>query len=377
MRRWLVLLAVACAPTGEEVSLDPQPEQTPVEPTPTPTPTPAGFVPDTDDTAVDVFVRLVEPLVLHPVGEEMFLRGRVQSTFGLDELTVSFTSDQDGAVGSPTLQEDGRFEWSTAGLSAGEHQITLTATTPDGEEASDTQPVLVCEWPPMETFDQNVVGNGWQTYGDATWDPGGWLEITGNVTSRRGSIYRTANKVNPGDFKIEFSIATGGGIGSGADGFSVNVVNVTDVPALDAFVADAGHGGCLGYGVTSGCGGTTTVDAFHVEIDTWHNRESFIVDPTSDNHIAINLDGDPMGHPLWVAVPGLEDLVWRDIVVQGVSRRLTLDIDGVRVIDSVLPNFSFDGGYIGVSGSTGAATNFHRFDNLRVYDRCIVPGATP
>jgi hypothetical protein len=43
------------------------------------------------------------------------------------------------------------------------------------------------------------------------------------------------------------------------------------------------------------------------------------------------------------------------------------------IIQRNIPGFSFDGGYIGVSGSTGWASNYHRFDDLRILDRCDVP----
>jgi hypothetical protein len=374
----LILLA-ACTGKSEPVTLDPEPTATPA-----PENTPVTAPIDTDDTTVpfrdtqgdpELFARLVEPNWLHPEGEDRDLRGRVgSSTYALTELTFDLHSDVDGPLVMPAVEDDGRFVFNTAALSPGVHQVTLTVRDPDGVERVSTVQVEICTWPPTETFDTDVVGNGWTTFGDAHWDPGGWLEITGNAQSRAGSIYRTNNKVNPGDFKIEFRIATGGGINSGADGFSVNIVDVLDVAALTTYVDEAANGGCLGYGNSPGCApGSTPVTAFHIEIDTWYNDESFIQDPTTLNHIAINLDGDPGTHPLWVAEPNLEDLVWRHVVVEAVGQRITLDLDGVRVIDSVLPNFNFDGGYVGVSGSTGWASNFHRFDDLRVYDRCTVP----
>jgi hypothetical protein len=120
------------------------------------------------------------------------------------------------------------------------------------------------------------------------------------------------------------------------------------------------------------------VSAFHIEFDTWYNGEPFILDPPNqENHVAINQDGDPGRHDLWAAVPTLEDLQWRHVVVEAIAQRIIVSLDGVPVIDGSIPNFSFDGGYIGVSGSTGWATNFHRFDNLQIFDRCLVPGDPP
>ena len=61
------------------------------------------------------------------------------------------------------------------------------------------------------------------------------------------------------------------------------------------------------------------------------------------------------------------------MIVKADGVLLTVEIDGETVISETIQNFQFDGGYIGVSGSTGWASNYHRFDNLQIYDRCRVP----
>jgi hypothetical protein len=366
------VLAACTTPSPSSTDLDTDPKA------PVDTDDGAVIVSPTEDTGatatgdVRITVELEDPVEQYPEGDlQPRLLGRV-TVLGASrgDLVLTMTSDLDGVVSSPELLPDGRFEWSTHELQAGVHQLTLDVTHPgSGADGTDTVELGVCRWPAFEDFTTDPTGGDWTVFGDAYWDPQGWLEITGNAESRAGSIYKTNSKVNPGDFRLEFSIATGGGINTGADGFSVNVVDVPDLPALVTYINSAGNGGCLGYGVELGCG-TGDVNAFHVEIDTWYNGE--YADPP-ENHIAINFDGDPSAHVLWAPTPGLEDLAWRDIVVQARAQRLTMDIDGVRVIDSVLPGFTFDGGYIGVSGSTGWATNYHRFDNLQIYDRCLVP----
>jgi hypothetical protein len=332
---------------------------------------------DTDEPVEQGSVRLTveieDAFDDYPEGDhDPRLRGTVAIVGdSLDSLTLTFTSDLDGALTPPELQPDGSFAWPTAELSAGVHRLTLQARHPGTNTRASAETDLgICQWPAFEDFTNDPTGGDWQVFGDAYWDPQGWLEITGNAQSRAGSIYKTSSRVNQGDFRLEFSIATGGGINSGADGFSVNVVDVPDLPSLAAYIQAAGNGGCLGYGVSPGCG-ASTINAFHVEMDTWYNGE--FSDPTQENHIAINLDGNPSGHQLWAEVPSLENLVWRHVVVQAQGSRVTLDMDGTRLMDAPLPGFTFDGGYIGVSGSTGWASNFHRFDNLQIYDRCLVP----
>jgi len=308
-----------------------------------------------------------------PEGDGELVRGRVTSSrFAVGELTLAWSSDRDGPLAGLTPDPaTGEFAWSVAGLTPGRHLLTLLATSPDGGRDEAQVEVAVCSWPPAYTFDSGIGTGEWRLYGHATWDPGGWIEVTGNQTDRKGAIYRVSRKINPGDLRMEFRIATGGG--SGADGFSVNIINAPDVPALENLVALGRAGGCLAYGTDNGYCGTTPMSAFHVEFDTWYNGEAQLQDPTRDNHVEITLNGDPGAHYAWVAVPSLEDLVWRHVAVRTRGSRVTAWIDGAVVIDQQIPGFSFDGGYVGVSGSTGAYTNYHRFDDLRLYDECVVP----
>lgn len=52
---------------------------------------------------------------------------------------------------------------------------------------------------------------------------------------------------------------------------------------------------------------------------------------------------------------------------------VTVELDGVEVIADAIGAFSFHGGFIGFTATTGWATNFHRFDNLLVVQDCAVP----
>ena len=221
---------------------------------------------------------------------QVLLRGR-----DLADVTLTISSSIDGDLEAPELGEAGTFRWSTSVLSAGEHNVRFTATDADGNVGFLDETVLICQWPPFEAFGQDVIGAGWLTFDDAHWNPGGWLEVTGNEQSRRGAIYKTDYKMDPGNFEIQFSIATGGGINTGADGYAVNIVNVPDVPALIEYVQTAQNGGCLGYGSDGTICGDYEIDAFHVEFDTWQNGH----DPTSANHVSINLDGNASDHILW------------------------------------------------------------------------------
>lgn len=325
------------------------------------------------------------PIFPVPVGERGEVRGAVDSEkHPADALAITWASDRDGALASPELEADGTWRWDMASLSAGRHRLRMEVTDPDGVSVSAETDVEVCAWPALEDFSSDPTGTTWRTYGDAYWDPRGFLEVTGNEPSRAGHIYKIDRKVDPGDFRLEFKIATGGGGNTGADGYAVNVVNVPDLAALETYIGHAGLGGCLGYGVIPACGAPADyeVSAFHIEFDTWHNDEyndPIPGDTPAQNHIGILLDGDPSDHRVWAQV-NLEDdsLAWKAIAVEA-SRNaqgnpvITIEVDGAVVQQQEMPGFAFEGGFLGVSGSTGWAYNHHRFDDLQIYDRCDVP----
>ena len=331
---------------------------------------------DTDAAVMDSDPGIEDPLTAVivdipfddiPVGEPVMMTGQIMGS--TPALTSAWTSSIDGLLGPCEPDSKGACSIETDALSAGEHMITLDAT--DGiQGASDTEPVYICEFPEVETFDTNTL-DGWVTFGDAGWDPGGWIEITGNSSSRNGSIYKVDERINAGNFAFSFSIATGDGINTGGDVFSVNVWNVADIKELQNIVDTAWNGGCLGYGVSGDCG-HTSIGSFHIEFDTWWNNGNPNTDPTTQNHIGIMTNGDPTTHHLWTNVPNLENLVWRDIRVEVMGSTVTVWANGNEIISGDIPGFQFEGGYLGVSGSTGYATNFHRFDNL-LFEKCEVP----
>jgi len=241
----------------------------------------------------------------------------------------------------------------------------------EGKEVQAQVTVGVCTYGQVNTFDAGTVGPDWKIYGDAFFDPGGWLEMTGNAPSKHGAIYHAGSKINPGDIEINFKIWTGGGINSGADGFAMNILNVQDVAELEAIIAAGSNGGCLGYGVSGPCG-DLSIDAFHIEFDTWQNNNDPNNDPTFQNHVAITLDGNPSNHVLW-APQELEDSAWHDIKITIFGTNIKVVFDGQMIIDDPVPGFQFHGGYLWFSGTTGWATNYHRFDDLWVKQTCDVP----
>ena len=289
------------------------------------------------------------------------------------QLTTQWSSTLEGPLATPTPDIDGKVYLDTSTLSPGTHGITLGVQNPDGLEASDTEWIDVCFYEDPVTFDTDITGPSWMLFGDAYWDPGGWLEMTGNITWREGQVAYLEKQLPAGDLSIAFDILTGGG--TGADGFAVSIINVPSVQDLVPIIQAANDGGCLGYGVNGGgsCESGIEVDAFHIEFDTWYNAESFIADPTSENHVAITLDGHPGIHYLWAAIPTIEDSQWHEVLVETEGDSVVVTMDGVDVIKGDIPDLNFEGGWVTFSGTTGSVTNYHRFDNMQIRDECFVP----
>ncbi|MCB9663905.1 MAG: hypothetical protein H6732_07315 [Alphaproteobacteria bacterium] len=339
---------------------------------------------DTSPPSGQVGLELLDDYLLFAVGDP---EGKVPlqvttEVHPLADLTLTASSSIDGPLAAPLPDADGRVDYPTAALSVGSHDLAFAVADPDGSHDEAAAQVTICQWPEVQTFDANPVGDGWKAYDNAHWDPRGWMEITGFQGSSRGSIWYTRRKVDPGNVELRFRIATGGLGNTGADGYAVSVVDVPELSDLEAYLAGVSNGGCLGYGVESGCGNGTIdhINAFHLEFDTWANSNSPNTDPvpadgtTRENHVAVTLDGDPSNHVLWERVV-LETAVpqWHDVVVTFRRDRVRVLFDGDVLLEGRIPGFTFDGGWIGVSGSTGWAYNEHRFDDLQLRDRCEVP----
>ena len=267
----------------------------------------------------------------------------------------------------------------------GEHQIGLRLVGGGATCALDGMVnVRVCGAEIVEEFTTDITGSAWKKSGAAAWDSGGWLELTGNAGGKGGAVYNSAVYVQPGDVRMTMRIATGGGINGGADGFAMTILEAEKASEVDAYLALAGNGGCLGYGVSGACG-KTKVEAFHVEIDTWLNKGDPNTDPPGvagnnavlgqGNHIAVHLDGDAGNALLWLPEPGkpaisVEDLAWHTVTIIVQGDKLTIRLDDTLATTKTVSGLDFRGGYVIFSGSTGWATNFHRIDDLRILHQC-------
>ncbi|MDP6946869.1 MAG: hypothetical protein QF464_22155, partial [Myxococcota bacterium] len=256
---------------------------------------------------------------IHAVGSAVTLSALVDpGSEVMETLSWSLESNTDGPVANGTVPDNGFIEVSTSTLSPNWHVMTFTLSTPDAPDVvSASRTIGICATMSPDDFDADIESAGWKLYGDAYWDTNGWLELTG-LQSGAGSIYKVSETLAAADATIQFDFYTGGGVNGGADGFAMTVIDLGNVAALENYIATAGNGGCLGYGVSETCG-DMVVEAFHVEIDTFYNTGDPFYDPTSSNHIAVTLNGDPANHILLAANLSLEDEQWHtiEIVVSG------------------------------------------------------------
>ena len=287
-----------------------------------------------------------------------------------NEVTLTWTSSLDGPLHTEVLLQDGGTWFTTTDLSPGIHTITLTASHEDEDVANITTYIGICGWILIEDFESDLSEEQWRVYHNAYRDDRGWLELTGNATARKGHIFSIGESLSPGNTRLHFDISTGqcDTIGTcyssscAADGFAASVYNVNSVEELDAIISTAQNGGGLGFHQAT----PPVAESFHIEFDTWHNG----YDPTSADHVAIHLNSDSHTPFFYSPVTELEDNNWHSVILDINGALITVDLDGTTIISGEIPEYSFKGGLIGFSGTTGACTNYHRIDNLSRQPQC-------
>lgn len=326
--------------------------------------------------------------VVYEADTDITFQAKVTDTkYSPDEITVKWIFDD----GTQAVLDEKKAD--VSGISQFTHAfpepdatyytVKAIAVDPDMVEVSSQDLLIgICtyRYGKVQTFDTAELGTGWVMTKDSYHDSdssNGWLELTGNMTNKQGAIYNSELKLSPGDITMKIDIRTGQPVtpSNSADGFAMTVYDADNTVSLTDYVNATRTGGCLGYGVAGdycGSGGALDINAFHIEFDTWHNNEFGLGDPTTSNHVAINLNGDPGGHQLYKDVV-LEDYAWHNIEITTLGNKVTVKMDSNVIIDNKITDFSFRGGYIMFSGSTGAYTNFHSVDNLEIVHECTVP----
>lgn len=315
-------------------------------------------------------------LSFHRLSTPPLINGRVVDSSGNAAvgIDIDLMNQADDIFANVQTNENGEFSTSAAPLHGGSGFKLIRAfiRTSNGlcRDYGQTS-MYVCASAVDEDF--STLPDEWTLFRNATWEAGGWLEMTGIQMGRAGAVYNNVDVISSGLASIEFTLTTGGGINGGADGFAFTIVEVSSSNELLALLNAANQGGGLGYGVSGSHAGedfTLRGEAVTVEIDTFYNQTPNIhTDPTPQNHIAITRNGDPGDHLVWFPVPGIEDLQPHTVRVDILDGLMRITFDGEVVIEQEV-NLAFKGGYMFFSGSTGWATNYHRFDDLTILHNC-------
>lgn len=146
----------------------------------------------------------------------------------------------------------------------------------------------------------------------------------------------------------------------------MSIVAAANLTALDSYVAVTKTGGCLGHGVTGGSCGTGTVKALHIELDSYYNSGEPFKDPSTGNHVAIALDGNPASPVAYADSALLEDGKSHTLTVTISGSTVAVAVDGATVLSKAISGWTIQGDFIGLTASTGDATNAHRIDDVTV-----------
>ena len=210
---------------------------------------------------------------------------------------LAVASSINGSLGIIHPDATGAFTMPLTGLRPGRHALSVRAVALDGLERTASVSFGICPDDTVLDFTADLDPAQWLVRGDVVRDAGGWLELTGLAQGRAGSIYYLGDTLAEGDVEINLRISTGAcnppgpcsSFQEGADGFAMNIWSVASVPELEGILDLASNGGGLGYGV-SGLYGDRVVDSFHIEFDTYFNRNDLHTDPTSIPHFAVRHD---------------------------------------------------------------------------------------
>jgi hypothetical protein len=349
------------------------------------------------DTSIDTTVEDTTPIdttpaeptwtlaITTPVDRDAFrtssaitLTGQLRGdAIDFSTFDLAIASSINGSLGIIHPDAAGAFSLPLVGLRPGRHTLSVRAVALDGLERTASVVFGICPDDTVLDFTADLDPAQWLVRGDTTRDPGGWLELTGLAQGRAGSIYYLGDTLAEGDVEINLRISTGAcptpgpcsSFAEGADGFAMNIWSVASVPELESILDIASNGGGLGYGV-SGLYGDRVVDSFHIEFDTYYNRNDIHTDPTSLPHIGITQNGDPENHLIYYEAASLENNEWHDITLSIQGSRVRVMYDGTMAIDQDVPGLSFKGGFLGFSGSTGYYYNYHRIDDLQIVQSC-------
>ena len=293
-----------------------------------------------------------------PIGAQTELVGWVTDpNVDPTTLTIVWSSDREGELGTATPDADGRFvySWQAHAHRPGPHAISAQVVDSCGHTAEDA--VEICQ-------EAGYVADGldlatWHMEGTAMWDVAeNAVELTSLDQFAVGTAFQTIAAVPADAVSIQFAFQTGGG--TGADGFSITAL---DVDRMTGFM---GAPGCaLGYGEAhESCIDTgEALPGWSIEVDTYYNP---YIDPSSNDHLSLTFDGDLDTVAAWSDLDEVEDTGWHTIQIDVDAPHITVWMDDSVLVDADIPSFYAFDAYIGFTAATGGDTNEHTIAALEV-----------
>ncbi len=272
-------------------------------------------------------------------------------------LSVAWSSDVDGPLGTATPAADGTLSlpWDGLARTPGPHLLTATFTDACGNTVEDS--IVVCQEAGYVADELDL--DSWHFEGTAFWDVGDRVvELTALDPFAVGTAFQVATAVPADRVSIRFEFQTGGG--TGADGFSITAL---DVDRMTGFM---GAPGCaLGYGEPhDSCIDTgEALPGWSIEVDTYYNP---YIDPSSNDHLSLTFDGDLDTTAAWSDLPEVEDTGWHLLEIAVRAPWVQILLDGEVLIDEELAGFTPFDAYVGFTAATGADTNAHTIRGLTV-----------
>ena len=210
---------------------------------------------------------------------------------------------------------------------------------------------------------------GWKTYNSANFSPSYYYydgcQLVPDSGSKKGQLYYVAGRVAAAKTVITYDMAFGGG----SDGMALNIINVANQTALEAYIATAGTGGCMGYGSNSAECGANPVNGIHVKMDS---HDSNTGDHGYTYEYGVTFNGDPGHSPSGLYCDAynqfsgyVDDGYYHTYVVTINGTSISATCDGESMFSGTMPT-AFAGGYVGFSAGTGGSYDEFDIENFKI-----------
>ncbi len=231
-----------------------------------------------------------------------------------------------------------------------------------------------------ERFESPLDDSRWQVFGDAEISDGHLL-LTQGQRNQKSGLFLVGDPIVGDNFQISLRVSSGrcAAIGRScpgelADGFAVSIWDVHGDDVGDLYDR-LGGGGHLGAAFRPN---EPTIPGLNVEFDMYYNsipRHRF-ADPVDAPHIAVFHDGlipsydddADADSTAWAEVPEMADNLWHSVTIRVDGERVRITVDGLGIIDTIIPDLDVRGGVLALTATTGGVEAFHRIDRISLVD---------